>query len=131
MRDLNSMDRWTYIFESVIYSLLAVFWYKRVLFANLLGFDDNTSKWILYVSVGVLVAIGVGMTIERRRNNVSLIINIAFPFCVYTVIAYMNYLRSFIVVLLIIAVIASIVYVVLTKKYATSVSGKKQRHFQL
>lgn len=129
MRDFNSMGRWTYILESVIYSVLAAFWYKRVLFANLLGFDDDTSKWVLYISAGVLVAIGVRMTIERRRNNVSLIINIAFPFCVYTVIAYMNYLRSFIVVLLIIAVIASIVYVVLTKKYAASVSGKKQRHF--
>lgn len=129
MRDLNTMSRWTYIFESVFYSVLAAFWYKRVLFANLFGFDDDTSKWILYVSVGVLVAIGVRMTIGRRRNNISLIINIAFPFCVYTVIAYMHYLRILIVVLLIIAVIVSIVYVVLTKRYSVSVSGKNQRHF--
>ncbi len=55
MRDVNSMTKGAYVFENVFWSILAVFWYKRVLFTNIFDYDDDTSKWILYFTVGVFV----------------------------------------------------------------------------
>lgn len=129
MRDINSMSKWSYVFDNVFWGLLAVFWYKRVLFTNVFDYDDDISKWVLYLTVFGFIAIGIFLTYKHRRNNVNVFINIACPFAVFTAAAYMNYLKTFILVLLIIATIASIAYVIMTKKYASSLSIKKQRLF--
>ena len=111
MRDINSMSKWSYVFDNVFWGLLAVFWYKRVLFTNVFDYDDDITKWVLYLTVFGFIAIGIFLTYKHRRNNVNVFINIACPFAVFTAAAYMNYLKTFILVLLIIATIASVAYV--------------------
>ena len=131
MRDINSMTKGAYVFENVFWSILAVFWYKRVLFTNIFDYDDDTSKWILYFTVGVFVIIGILLTYKHRRNNVNVFINVISPFVVFSAFAYMVYLKPFIIVLLIIAVISSLVYVGMTKWYSYSESCRKQKHFSV
>lgn len=131
MRDVNSMTKGAYVFENVFWSILAVFWYKRVLFTNIFDYDDDTSKWILYFTVGVFVIIGILLTYKHRRNNVNVFINVISPFVVFSAFAYMVYLKPFIIVLLIIAVISSLVYVGMTKWYSYSESCRKQKHFSV
>ena len=129
MRDINSMSKWSYVFDNVFWGLLAVFWYKRVLFTNVFDYDDDISKWVLYLTVFGFIAIGIFLTYKHRRNNVNVFINIACPFAIFTAAAYINYLKSFILILLIIAALASIVYVIMTKWYSSSLPVKKQRSF--
>lgn len=129
MRDINPMSKWEYLYENVFWSVLAIFWYKHLAFTNIFGFDDNASKWILYISVAAFVMIGVLLTIKRRRNNMNVFINIALPFVVYTVLAYMEYLGVFIMVLFVIAAIASVAYVLLTNKYSKTPDCRKQNNF--
>lgn len=129
MRDINSMSKWSYVFDNVFWGLLAFFWYKRVLFTNVFDYDDDISKWVLYLTVFGFIVVGILLTYKHRRNNVNVFINIACPFAVFTAAAYINYLKSFILILLIIAALASIVYVIMTKKYTSSLSIKKQRLF--
>lgn len=129
MRDINSMTKGAYVFENVFWSILAVFWYKRVLFTNIFDYDDDTSKWILYFTVGVFVIIGILLTYKHRRNNVNVFINVISPFVIFSAFAYMTYLKPFIIALLVIAVISSLVYVGMTKRYSYSVSCRKQKHF--
>ena len=131
MRDVNSMTKGAYIFENVFWSILAVFWYKRVLFTNIFDYDDDTSKWILYFTVGVFVIIGILLTYKHRRNNVNVFINVISPFVVFSAFAYMTYLKPFIIVLSVIAVISSLVYVGMTKWYSYSASCRKQKHFSV
>lgn len=125
------MTKGAYVFENVFWSILAVFWYKRVLFTNIFDYDDDTSKWILYFTVGVFVIIGILLTYKHRRNNVNVFINVISPFVVFSAFAYMVYLKPFIIVLLIIAVISSLVYVGMTKWYSYSESCRKQKHFSV
>ena len=131
MRDINSMTKGAYVFENVFWPILAVFWYKRVLFTNIFDYDDDTSKWILYFTVGVFVIIGILLTYKHRRNNVNVFINVISPFVVFSAFAYMTYLKPFIIVLSVIAVISSLVYVGMTKWYSYSASCRKQKHFSV
>ena len=112
-----------------MWAFLGVHWYKQICFANFLELDDDLSKWILYLIVGTFVLIGILLTIKHRRNSVNTFVNIAFPFSVYTAIAYINYLRPLIMILLFLAVVISILYVIMTKRYSYTRSSKKQKHF--
>lgn len=129
MRDINSMSKGAYIFENVFWTFIAVFWYRRILFTNIFDYYDDASKWILYLTVGVLVIIGILLTYQHRRNNVNVFINIIFPFVIFSALAYMPYLKPFIIALLVIAGIVIIVYVGMTKRYSHSASCRKQKHF--
>ena len=131
MRDINTMSKWAYIFENAFWSILAVFWYKRVLFTNIFDYDDDTSKWILYLTVGVLVIIGILLTYKRRRNCVNVFINVVFPFVIFSTFAYITYLKPFIIALLVVSIISSLVYVGMTKWYSYSESCRKQKHFSV
>lgn len=129
MRDINSMSKWEYLYENAFWSVLAIFWYKHLVFTNVFGFDDNASKWVLYISVATFVIIGVLLTINKRRNNMNVFINIALPFVAYTVLAYMKYLGAFIITMFVIATISSIAYVLMTKKYSKTQASRKQKYF--
>ena len=126
MRDISSMSKWSYVFDNVFWGLLAVFWYKRVLFTNVFDYDDDISKWVLYLTVFGFIAVGILLTYKHRRNNVNVFINVISPFVVFSTFAYMTYLKPFIIVLSVIAVISSLVYVGMTKWYSYSASCRKQ-----
>ena len=123
------MTKWGYILENVLWAILGTHWYKQICFADFLDLDDEFSKLILYLFVGTSVLIGIILTLKHRRNSVNTFVNIAFPFSVYTAIAYINYLRQLIIILLFLAVVISILYVIMTKRYSHSKSSKKQKHF--
>ncbi len=129
MRDHNTMTKWGYILENVLWAILGTHWYKQICFANFLELDDEFSKLVLYLLVGTFVLIGIILTLKHRRNSVNTFVNIVFPFSVYTAIAYINYLRSLIIILLVLAVVISILYVIMTKRYSYSRSSRKQKHF--
>lgn len=129
MRDHNTMTKWGYILENVFWAILGVHWYKQICFANFLELDDEFSKLILYLIVGIFVLIGILLTLKHRRNSVNTFVNIVFPFSVYTAIAYINYLRPLIIILFVLAVVISILYVIMTKRYSYSSSSRKQKHF--
>lgn len=123
------MTKWGYILENILWTILGVHWYKQICFANFLELDDEFSKLVLYFLVGTFVLIGIILTLKHRRNSVNTFVNIAFPFSVYTAIAYINYLRPLIIILLVLAVVISILYVIITKRYSYSRSSRKQKHF--
>lgn len=125
MRDQNTMTKWGYILENILWAILGTHWYKQICFANLLELDDDSSVWLLYLIVGTFVFIGILLTLKYRRNSVNTFVNIAFPFSVYTAIAYINYLRPLIIILLVLALIISIIYVIMTKRYSYSRSSRK------
>lgn len=123
------MTKWGYILENVLWTILGIHWYKQICFANFLELDDEFSKWILYLIVGAFVLIGILLTLNHRRNSVNTFVNIVFPFSIYTSIAYINYLRPLMIILLIIAVVISIIYVIMTKRYSCTRASQKQKHF--
>ena len=81
------------------------------------------------ITVGVFVIIGILLTYKHRRNNVNVFINVISPFVIFSTFAYMTYLKPFIIALLVIAVISSLVYVGMTKRYLYSVACRKQKNF--
>ena len=129
MRDQNTMTKWGYILENIIWSVFAIDLYKKLCFGNIFDLDDEFSKWLLYLFVGFFVILGVILTMQHRRNSVNTFANIAFPIAIYTAIAYFNYLSLFIIILLIVASILSVVYIIMTKKYSLSQSSRKQKDF--
>lgn len=129
MRDVNSMSKWGYVIENIIWMTIAIYWYKLYCFTNIFEFDDDISKCVLYLTVVVFVFIGLALTIERRRNSVNTFINIALPLAIYTSIAYFNYLEVFIISSFVIAAFLSIVYIAMTKKYSSLISTGKPKYF--
>lgn len=129
MRDINTMSKVGYVCENIIWCIITIRIYKIYCFTNFLEFDDETSKWILYIMASVFVLIGLAVTLNHRRNTVNTAINIALPLSIYTIIAYFRYIGVFVAVLLALAFVASVLYVVMTQEYSKSKAGKENKKF--
>lgn len=129
MRDVNTMSKFGYVLENLIWSLLVVRIYKMHCFTNFLSCNYETSNRILYIMVVCFVPIGVLLTIKMRRNSINTAINVAFPFAIYTIFAYINYLWLLILLSLIAACIGGAAYVVMTNKYSRSATSNRNKTF--
>lgn len=92
MRNMNTMRPQKYIGDHLLWLVMAMIWYRNVLFTALPGMTVKQSKIILWISALVLVAFGCIITIKKRRNGLSLFINVLLPYELYAVISYRTYL---------------------------------------
>lgn len=92
MRNRNTMAKRSYLYENLYWALLGMAGYRSILFAPLPGVSVRWSKLALWAVVLGLVALGVLLTWNRRRNDLSVSVNVLLPYELYAAASYCLYL---------------------------------------
>lgn len=116
MKNKNTKSMGEFIFENAFYAVLALIWF-RLIFRVLPDMTFSQSKWILRGMMLVCVSIGVLLTWKRRRNSLSVMINILFPLELYALVAFWREIRTLSIVLLVISIILCVAYIYLIFSY--------------
>jgi len=114
----NTKGKIEFVLSHVYWVLIAMIWYKNILFRCLNPYSYNESKLILWGSILMSSAVGIILGIKKRRNGTTVFVDIATGFGLYTVFTYIDIRKKFIIFVLVIAAILSIAYalVVLCQK---------------
>ena len=88
MTDRNTIKKKYFIMANVIGMLLAMLLYRWGLFYHAFGLFADQSKLMLWAVAVVLTALGICLTYKRRRNGISIAVNVLLPFEIYAGISY-------------------------------------------
>ena len=120
MRNKNTMSLSGYIVDHILWGCVCLVWYKNILFRCVKGMDYHSSMRMLVFFLLVLVFAGIALTYRKRRNTVSVFINISCGFSLYTFIAYKKIFPVAIWSVIILGIILSILYGLLLFKQLKS-----------
>lgn len=129
MKNRNTMKPREYIFDNLFWAITAMIWYRNIFFVSLPGIPVVWSKCILWFAVFTFVALGCVLTFEKRRNNVSIIVNILLPYELYTVLTYYVYIPKLVWGAIIFSAITSIAFLLLAIMPDNQSSKKKAPNF--
>ena len=102
-----------FIADHLVWLVTAMIWYRNVFFVGIPGMTVSQSKRILWLSVLVLVALGCIITIKRRRNALSVFVNIFLPYEMYAAVTYCTFLPGLVWSSVLLSVFLSIAFIVL------------------
>lgn len=113
MKDKNTMSLKYYLFSNLYWGLLSMYWFRAALFKTVDTLSLNTSKTLLWLLFVGFISLGIAITYKVRRNNLSLLVNIALPFEIYAIASYSNHIFGLITASLIAATILSVGYILI------------------
>lgn len=90
MTNNNTMSKGEYVFDHIFWGIISMIWFNNVLFRNIERLTFVQSRLFLWLSVIISIAAGVTLTWKKRRNKLSLFVNIVMPYELYSFIAYRN-----------------------------------------
>lgn len=91
MRNRNTMEPLEYLGKTLLWTIVAMIWYRNIFFIALPGCTIAWSKALLWMGVIFLTLWGWTITRQKRSNAVSVLVNVLFPYEIYTVLAYRAY----------------------------------------
>ncbi len=68
MRNKNTQGKVEYLLETLLWTLLALWYYRNVLFSTVPGVGYDGSVRLLYLLAAGGAALGILLTFRRRRN---------------------------------------------------------------
>jgi len=93
MRDGNTMSKTGYILEHVFWGLLTAVIYQNSGFRCAPGMGFLASRLLLWGLMAGFSVIGIALTWGRRRNNLSLFVNLVLSIEAYTALSYWTDLK--------------------------------------
>lgn len=88
MTNSNTMSKGEYLFEHFFWGIISLIWFNSILFRTIRGITYAQSKHFLWLALIMSITFGVLITWKKRRNNLSLFVNIIMPFELYSLTAY-------------------------------------------
>lgn len=88
LRRRNTLTPGEFSGQLVFFGLLAMVWYRSLVFRCLPGRTAAQSKTILWLALGASLVLLGALSWRERRNDLSLAGNILLPFGLYTAAAY-------------------------------------------
>lgn len=79
-----------YLWDNLFYIVMGFIWYKNILMKCLNGMSYDQSRTILIVMIVTMSIVGIIFNIRKNRNGMSVFANVALPFGIYTVLAYIS-----------------------------------------
>ena len=92
----NTQSKQDYIIDTIIFTFVAMIWYKNLLFRCITNLTLKESIFLLWTIVTIFVSIGIVIRIKKYRNLLSTFINILFPYGIYTFLAYSSITKELI-----------------------------------
>lgn len=90
MRDINTRGFIGYVVEHFWWWAFLLFVYRNVLFFPIPGIEHGMSWNILICASAAAVFVGLLLTVNRRRNDLSMFINVTLPFSLYFAVTYIK-----------------------------------------
>ncbi|MBR3835934.1 MAG: hypothetical protein IKJ69_04000 [Clostridia bacterium] len=118
MKNKNTLSKMNFMLYTLIFTVLTGFLYRVGCFTAIHGISITESKIVYWVMLFVLTSLGTLVNLKKRRNYLSLFVNISLPFEVYTLLSTYRYKYEVYNVFLIVAAVISVGYfiMVMTRK---------------
>ena len=113
MTKRNTLTKGAFIFDHFVWGGMSLLWFNKTLFRVIEGTTFHQSRLLLFCGLAVSIILGIAITLENRRNYVSLLANLLIPYEAYTLAAYWHTSPILTRSLLAIALVLSIIYGVL------------------
>ena len=110
MRNKNTQGKVEYLLETLLWTLLALWYYRNVLFSTVPGVGYDGSVRLLYLLAAGGAALGILLTFRRRRNWLSVLTGALCSLGTYFVLSFWQTSRGRILRLLAVAVLAAVCY---------------------
>lgn len=92
MKNRNTTGPFWFIFENILWTGILAIWMLNGAFRILPGCTLATSRMIYWMIAGVCLVLGICLTIERRRNSLSVFVNVVTAAVLY---GWLTYHRTF------------------------------------
>lgn len=116
MTNSNTMSKGYYLFEHISWGIISLIWFNNILFRNIEGLTYDQSRHFLWCAIVFSITVGVVITWKKRRNNLSLFVNVIIPYELYSIIAYFHTASILMWTLIALSLLLSIMYVILVLK---------------
>lgn len=113
MTKRNTLTKGAFIFDHLVWGGISLLWFNRTLFRVIEGTTFHQSRLLLLCGLAISIVLGVAITWEKRRNYVSLLVNLLIPYEVYTLVVYWHTSPTLFWGLLALALLLSVIYVAL------------------
>ena len=111
--DNNELSIKEFIISHVIIGACFLFLYRVIAFRNIEGCSFSTSKRILLACVVGSSLIGMIFEMKKNRDNPKIFTNFILGFGIYTVVAYYDIKKSFIIISACVVLLLSLLFTVL------------------
>ena len=103
----NTIDKWEYIKEHIIWSFVMFVWCKKMFFRCVPNCTYIESLLVLLGVAVSVMAVGIAITWKNGRNYISLAENIILTWSVFVVLAYVDIFKNRMIAIGIVVVILS------------------------
>lgn len=111
MKNKNTMGEVKYVIINIFGPAVALIFYLTFAFIPLEGHSTRESEIILYIMIIIFNVFNVLITLNKRRNAVSVAVNILLPLEIYTIAANMGIFKVQAITILFIASILSLGFI--------------------
>lgn len=127
MRNKNKMDKQAYVETTLFLGLLLAWIYRISCYSDIYGITVFQSRLIFWALILVLIPVGILLTYKRRRNCLSIAVNLLLPVEIYTIASTYRYIPVACTAAIVAALLASLAYfaMILLQKAPDGRLGKK------
>lgn len=126
MTNNNTLSKGEYIFEHIFWGIISIIWFNNILFRCIEGMTFDQSRLFLWFVLILSATTGIAFTWKKRRNNLSLFVNIIMPYELYSLISYRHTAPVLSWSLVALSLLLSITYVVLIFKPKIRSKAKRE-----
>lgn len=94
MRNKNTMDMREFLLCNFYWGFILMMVYHNLLFRNIAGMGFGASRLLLFGIAAGFIGAGILITGKRRRNGLSIAVNVLFPYELYGFLTYRTTLGS-------------------------------------
>lgn len=110
MKNSNTLTKTDFIEYTLWLGVIFALIYRFNCFSGIYGITVFQSKLVFWALVVFLIPLGMYITHTKRRNYVSVLVNIALPFEVYTIMSTFRYIPIVYIIVFTIAILISLLY---------------------
>lgn len=113
MKNSNTLGKSSFIEYTILLSISISILYRFNCFTGIYGITVFQSKLVFWALTILLIALGVYITYAKRRNYLSILVNIVLPFEIYIIASTYRYISIIYIIALSVIAFLSILYFIL------------------
>lgn len=110
MKNKNTLSKTGFIECTSWVSVILAYVYRYICFSGIYGITVFQSKLVFWALVLFLIPLGTYITYAKRKNYLSILVNTALPFEIYTIVSTYRYIPKVHIIVLLIATLLSALY---------------------
>ncbi len=126
MKNSNTLSKANFIEYTIWLGMSLAFICRFTCFTSIYGITVFQSKLVYWALVVFLIPLGTSVTYDKRRNYLSILVNVVLPFEIYTIASTFRYIPKVHIITLSVVALLSVMYfgLIVFQKV------KDKRHFE-